>query len=107
MAREKTWRVDVRERKAMQKVMRRQRHCGLSYLIVAVTIASAALATNTAIAPVSKAGKATWMARHQAMNARVQQGHIDLIYMGDSIVEGYETQGKDSTTYYPCRQLTQ
>jgi beta-glucosidase len=74
---------------------------------VAVTIASAALATNTAIAPVSKAGKATWMARHQAMNARVQQGHIDLIYMGDSIVEGYETQGKDSTTYYPCRQLTQ
>jgi lysophospholipase L1-like esterase len=79
----------------MQKVMRRQRHCGLSYLIVAVTIASAALATNTAIAPVSKAGKATWMARHQAMNARAQQGHIDLIYVGDSIVEGYETQGKD------------
>jgi lysophospholipase L1-like esterase len=79
----------------MQKFMRRQRHCGLSYLIVAVTIASAALATNTAIAPVSKAGKATWMARHQAMNARAQQGHIDLIYVGDSIVEGYETQGKD------------
>jgi lysophospholipase L1-like esterase len=84
----------------MQKVMRRQRHCGLSYLIVAVTIASAALATNTAIAPVSKAGKATWMARHQAMNARAQQGHIDLIYVGDSIVEGYETQGKDTWDRY-------
>jgi lysophospholipase L1-like esterase len=84
----------------MQKFMRRQRHCGLSYLIVAVTIASAALATNTAIAPVSKAGKATWMARHQAMNARAQQGHIDLIYVGDSIVEGYETQGKDTWDRY-------
>jgi lysophospholipase L1-like esterase len=84
----------------MQKFMRRQRHCGLSYLIVAVTIASTALATNTAIAPVSKAGKATWMARHQAMNARAQQGHIDLIYVGDSIVEGYETQGKDTWDRY-------
>jgi lysophospholipase L1-like esterase len=84
----------------MQKFMRRQRHCGLSYLILAVTIASAALATNTAIAPVSKAGKATWMARHQAMNARAQQGHIDLIYVGDSIVEGYETQGKDTWDRY-------
>src|SRR4030095_1069627 len=84
----------------MQKVMRRQRHCGLSYLIVAVTIASAALATNTAIAPVSRAGDATWMARHQAMNTRAQQGHIDLIYVGDSIVEGYETQGKDTWDRY-------
>jgi beta-glucosidase len=67
---------------------------------VAVTIASAALATNTAIEPVAKAGKATWMARHQAMNARAQQGHVNLIYVGDSIVEGYETQGKDTWDRY-------
>jgi lysophospholipase L1-like esterase len=84
----------------MQTFMRRHRHCGLSYLIVAVTIVSAAVATNTAIEPVSKAGKATWMARHHALNARAQQGPIDLIYVGDSIVEGYETQGKDTWDRY-------
>src|SRR5262245_28183033 len=94
----------------------RGRHCGLSYLIVAVTIASAALVTtcsrsstrssrNTAIDPVSNAGKTTWMARHQAINAIAQQGRIDLIYVGDSIVQGYETQGKDTwDRYYAPRQ---
>jgi lysophospholipase L1-like esterase len=43
----------------------------------------------------SHADTANWMARHQAMNARAKQGHIDLIYVGDSIVQNYETQGKD------------
>jgi lysophospholipase L1-like esterase len=84
----------------MQKCMRRPRHCGLAYLVVAITLAAAACATNTAIAPVSRAGDATWMARHQAMNTRAQQGHIDLIYVGDSIVEYYEQQGKDTWERY-------
>jgi lysophospholipase L1-like esterase len=84
----------------MQKFMRHQRHCGLSYLVVAVTLASAAFATNTAIEPVSKAGNAARMARHQAMNTRAQQGYIDLIYVGDSIVEYYERQGKDTWDRY-------
>jgi beta-glucosidase len=65
-----------------------------------MTIASAALATNTAIEPVAKAHDATWMARHQAMNARAQQGHIDLIYVGDSIVQFYETRGKATWDRY-------
>jgi beta-glucosidase len=68
--------------------------------VVVVTLAAAACATNTAIAPVSRAGNATWMARHQAMNTRAQQGHIDLIYVGDSIVEYYERQGKDTWDRY-------
>ena len=43
---------------------------------------------------------ATWMARHQAINARAKQGHIDLIYVGDSIVQNYATQGKDTWDRY-------
>jgi lysophospholipase L1-like esterase len=89
----------------MQTFLRHQSHCGLSYLVVAVTLASVACATNTAIEPVSKAGNATWMARHHAMNTRAQQGHVDLIYVGDSIVEYYEQQGKDTwDRYYAPRQ---
>ena len=65
-----------------------------------MTIASAALAANTAIEPVSKADNAPWMARHQAINARAQQGHVDLLYVGDSIVQLYEQQGKDTWDRY-------
>jgi hypothetical protein len=97
-AREKTWRSDVWERKAMQNDSARPTLIAGSHAIVAVTIASAALAAtfsrsstrssrDTAIEPVPNAAKATWIARHQAMNARAQQRHIDLIYVGDSIVE--------------------
>jgi lysophospholipase L1-like esterase len=88
------------ERKDMQQSMRRHRRVVLPYLVAAVTLASAALAANTAIEPVSNAGNAYWMARHQAMNARVQQGHVDLIYVGDSLVQLYEQQGKDTWDRY-------
>jgi lysophospholipase L1-like esterase len=88
------------ERKDMKKPMRRHRSLVLSYLVAAVIIASAAFATNTALEPVSKADNAHWMARHQAINARAKQGHVDLIYVGDSIVEYYERQGKDTWDRY-------
>jgi len=88
------------ERKDMKKSRRRQRSLVLSYLVAAVTIASAAFAANTAIEPMSQAGQANWMARYQAMNDRAKQGHIDLIYVGDSIVQNYDTQGKDTWNRY-------
>jgi beta-glucosidase len=70
-----------------------------------MTLAAAACTTNTAIEPVSRAGEATWLARHQAMNARAHHGHVDLIYVGDSIVEYYEQQGKVTwARYYAPRQ---
>jgi GDSL-like lipase/acylhydrolase family protein len=88
------------ERKDMQKSMYPQRRVVLAYLVAPVTIASAALAANTAIEPASNAGNTNWMARHQAMNARAKQGHVDLIYVGDSIVQLYEKQGKDTWDRY-------
>lgn len=84
----------------MKKAMRRQRSVGLSYLVAAVTIASIAFAANTAIEPVSKANNATWMAQHQTMNNRAKQGHINLIYVGDSIVQYYDKQGKGTWDRY-------
>jgi beta-glucosidase len=42
--------------------------------------------------PVAKTGK--WMDRHLSMNARVKQGHVDLIFIGDSITHGWEGGGK-------------
>jgi beta-glucosidase len=48
---------------------------------------------HTAITPVPKTGR--WMERHEAMNARVEQGDVDLLFIGDSITQGWEGNGKD------------
>ena len=36
-----------------------------------------------------------WMQRHESFNARVKQGHVDLIFIGDSITQGWEGGGKE------------
>ena len=34
------------------------------------------------------------MKRHESMNKRVQQGNVDLVFIGDSITQGWEGRGK-------------
>lgn len=36
-----------------------------------------------------------WKNRHDAINARVKQGNVDLIFIGDSITQGWEGAGKE------------
>jgi lysophospholipase L1-like esterase len=36
-----------------------------------------------------------WTDRHEQMNARVKQGNVDLIFIGDSITHDWEGKGKD------------
>ncbi len=38
---------------------------------------------------------AAWMARHESFNERVLKGDVDLIFVGDSITQGWEGTGKD------------
>ncbi len=47
---------------------------------------------HSAIDPVPRAGG--WMARHNSMNARVAQGNVDMLLIGDSITHGWEGAGK-------------
>jgi lysophospholipase L1-like esterase len=67
----------------------------ITWLSLATTLAVAApgLAENTAVTPVPRSGK-RWLARQEAMNRRVKQGGVDLIFIGDSIVENWEHQGR-------------
>jgi len=37
---------------------------------------------------------AWWIKRHEEMNARVKKGNVDLIFIGDSITQGWEGAGK-------------
>ena len=50
-------------------------------------------AAHSAIRPEPRQGQ--WMARHQKMNERVKQGNVDLIFIGDSITQGWEGPGKE------------
>lgn len=47
---------------------------------------------HDAIKPVPRQGG--WMKRHESMNARVKKGNVDLVFIGDSITQGWEGKGK-------------
>ncbi|QDU98111.1 platelet-activating factor acetylhydrolase IB subunit [Lignipirellula cremea] len=47
---------------------------------------------NDAVKPVPREGR--WMERHNAFNERVKQGNADLLFIGDSITQGWEGSGK-------------
>jgi len=46
-------------------------------------------AQNSAVAPAPRPG--AWMQRHDKINARAKEGAVDLIFIGDSITQGWET----------------
>jgi beta-glucosidase len=73
----------------------------LSLLLVAMalSIGEAAFAANSAVVPVARTN-ASWLLRHETMNQQARQGHIDLIYVGDSIVEHFNKQGKEVWDHY-------
>jgi beta-glucosidase len=47
---------------------------------------------NDAVKPVPRDGG--WMKRHESFNERVKKGNVDLIFIGDSITQGWEGPGK-------------
>ncbi|MDA1014780.1 MAG: platelet-activating factor acetylhydrolase IB subunit [Planctomycetota bacterium] len=47
---------------------------------------------HDAIKPVPRQGG--WMKRHESFNARVAKGNVDLVFIGDSITQGWEGSGR-------------
>jgi len=54
----------------------------------------ATLSPHDAVKPVPR--DSGWMKRHESMNARVAQGNVDLVFIGDSITQGWEGAGKEA-----------
>lgn len=71
----------------------------LLWVALALTGATTARTENSAVVPVARTN-ASWIHRHESMNQQAQQGHIDLIYVGDSIVEHFNNQGKAVWGHY-------
>lgn len=55
---------------------------------------AAAPALHSALAPADRLGEAWWKERFDAANARLAQGDVDLIFLGDSITQGWEDVGQ-------------
>ncbi len=79
----------------------RWKTCWFSNFLIAaaLTLTSTGFADNSAIVPVSRPS-AGWMQRHESMNQQARERKIDLIYVGDSIVEHFDTQGKEVWEQY-------
>jgi lysophospholipase L1-like esterase len=59
--------------------------------------------SHSAVIPAPRDEK--WMARHERFNERVREGDVDLIFLGDSITQGWEGAGKDVWgRYYGTRK---
>ena len=48
--------------------------------------------SHSAVRPAPRGGG--WMGRHESFNERVARGNVDLIFVGDSITQGWEGAGK-------------
>src|SRR5438876_11821198 len=48
---------------------------------------------NDAVIPAPREGN--WLRRHESFNERVKQGNVDLIFIDDSITQGWEGNGKN------------
>jgi len=69
----------------------------LSVVVVSLATSTAwgqeSKAAHEAVQPVPRGGG--WVKRHEAMNERVAQGNVDLVFIGDSITQGWEGNGKN------------
>ena len=72
---------------------KRRLAAGAAFLMSTWALAFACLAENTAIVPIPGEGD-NWTKRNDAINARVKEGHVDLLYIGDSIVQHWDAQGR-------------
>lgn len=78
----------------------------MKFVILYLSLIVTLQVENTATTPVPKETK-DWLPRHESINAKAKQGGFDLVYIGDSIVQQFETKGKEVWDYYyaPRRAL--
>ena len=75
------------------------------FLLLSVWIPCAALAENSAIVPALRATPTNWVARHEGFLAEAKQGKCELVFIGDSITDGWRSRGREVwNKFYAARQ---
>jgi len=60
--------------------------------------------TENPVLPVPLSSLDWWFAKHESLNARVRQGNVGLIFIGDSITNGWDNEGTEVwERYYATR----
>lgn len=74
-------------------------------MLITSLLAAGAVATfQVAITPAHRNGEAWWKSRHEQCVETTKKGGYDLIFIGDSITQGWEGGGKSTwDTYYAHR----
>jgi beta-glucosidase len=49
---------------------------------------------HSALAPAERLGEGWWRERFETANARIARGDVELIFLGDSITQGWEAEGQ-------------
>ena len=85
--------IDTAPSERRGPLMNRSASRWVTFVIVSLfTIFGAArgsLAENTAVTPAPGGGE-RWMGRHEAINQRVKEDKVDLLFIGDSIVQNWK-----------------
>ena len=72
----------------------------LSLIVSCALFALTVLAENTAIVPVLRTQPSNWVARHEGFLAEEKSGTSDIVFIGDSITDGWRTRGKEVWNKY-------
>ena len=74
--------------------MKRIQHlvmAGICCLLGIAVLQGSNMKEHEAVTPVSRPGEK--LLRHERFNERVSKGNVDLVFIGDSITEGWEDEG--------------
>jgi beta-glucosidase len=63
-------------------------------VVVGFCVSTPIWAANSATESVSRLDIEKWRKRHEAVSERAKQGNVDLVFLGDSITQGWEKNGK-------------
>jgi lysophospholipase L1-like esterase len=73
--------------------MKRKLFALITVVVILSAITPAVVIGHSAVEPAHR--HSWWTLRHWAVNERVKQGNVDMIFIGDSITHGWEGNGKE------------
>ncbi len=69
---------------------------------LAALVAATAFAENTAAIPQPRTFPTNWMSRHEALVEQAKKGGVDLMFLGDSITEGWHWDKGGMNVWNKC-----
>lgn len=70
------------------------------FLLLSAWLPVAALAENSAIIPAPRTSPTNWVARHEGFLAEAMQAKYDIVFIGDSITDGWRKGGLEVWNKY-------